>query len=764
MMDIQTFSDLFDIGLHPLPLKWNTETKQAEVYPEHITDVRSGNGKHDLNDVKRWLSNIVGANGIALKLHPPFFMFDFDLKNSEDKGVYNDWLNIIEATNPDVLRKLCIEKTRSGGFHVYAKYPGVTHKKMLASSEQGREIISIYTGGLLSFCFPTPGYELIHNDFSDIQELTTEEFDLLVSCAIHFNKYQPKDNEYIPGEIIQYPIEYESVALQFDKKCSDELFESLLNAIDLYKTNKRPKVLNGFTYYYYLRKGSTSGFSAKVCFQSKRLFIFSASFQKFPNFHTRIDDKDKSWRLTPTRLLYYIYDKDWSKAIDQIKILCNEFGIEITEPKQPDARVLPEDRLRFPYDIFPEEIQQYIQYQPIQHEYIAAACLGSLSVAIGNSAVLQAMPGYVVKPILYLAIVAPPGASKTPAISKAFAPIEEYDNILFEEYSKAMDDYKERLAEYEKDKKNNEKPEQPAFPQLLIKDFTIEVAIKILSHNKNGCCVLADELVGFLNRMNQYKSGDEVQKWLEMWSGNQILLQRITREVNKVKDPFCSIVGGIQPGVLESLSRDENQHNGFYHRFLFCYPEPQDKIDWQQIIIPDTIKNQFYSVFRTLLRLRTEGRTVYFFNSESGEMYKKWFDKKNKYYNRAIDDNIKGIIAKYQDYCLRFALLIQVVRDGQQRQGVISGSSMEAAIRLTEYFLGNMNKAIKVLAPETPADKLQGKWKQLFDQLPENFSTRTIVTMAVTLGLKEAQTKVFLGRQEGKLFRRIGRGEYEKIF
>ena len=39
-MDIKLYSDLFDLGLHPFPIKWNAETKQAEVYPEHITAVR----------------------------------------------------------------------------------------------------------------------------------------------------------------------------------------------------------------------------------------------------------------------------------------------------------------------------------------------------------------------------------------------------------------------------------------------------------------------------------------------------------------------------------------------------------------------------------------------------------------------------------------------------------------------------------------------------------------------------------------------------
>jgi hypothetical protein len=35
-----------------------------------------------------------------------------------------------------------------------------------------------------------------------------------------------------------------------------------------------------------------------------------------------------------------------------------------------------------------------------------------------------------------MAIVAPPGASKTPALKKVLAPIQEYDNKLYREYEK----------------------------------------------------------------------------------------------------------------------------------------------------------------------------------------------------------------------------------------------------------------------------------------------------------------------------------------
>lgn len=762
-VDLQAFADLFDIGLHPIPLVWNKENKDAHIYPDHKTDVQTGNGKHDLNDVKRWLEKLKHANAVALKLHPPFFMFDFDLKNTENKNVFHLWANAVQNISEEAYNKLCIERTRSGGYHVYGKYKNVTHKIKLASAPNGHEIISVYTGGLLSFCYPTPDYQLIKNDFSDIEELTDDEYDMMVAAAQALNEYEEKETDAKPGEQIVYPVEYESLAVQFDTKCTDDLWENLINSISLYpvkdKRNKKRKF--DIDYFLYLREGSTATFSAKVRFDRKKLFIFSGSFIQFPNFHTKISQRDPSWHITPTRLLYYREGRDWNKVVALIKQHCIDFNIEIVEPKPVTDQPIVKDRSKFPYDIFPEAIQQFIRYQRIQHEYLAGGILGSISAVIGNSAWLEAMQGYIVKPILYIAVVAPPGASKTPSLNKAFRPLEDIDNEYYIEYAKALQEYNEAMAAYEKDKKNNEKPSLPGMQQIIIKDSTIEMVVKILTYNGNGCCVLADELVGFLNRMNQYKNGDEQQKWLELWSGSPLLLQRVTRETNKLMDPFCSIIGGIQDGVLEMMARDQNQHNGFYHRFLYVYPEPQKKIPWEQQLTPYHVISDYKGVF-TRLHRRAGNREIFTLSKEANDLYKQWFDNKNAYYNRAASDHVKGIIAKYQDYCLRFSLIIEVMnRDDSPT--IISASSMERAIRLTEYFFGNISKAMKLLTPETPLDKLEIHWSKLYNTLPIEFTTSELVSLAASLGIKSTSAKSFAVRNQGSLFRSIGRGVWEKL-
>jgi len=313
-------------------------------------------------------------------------------------------------------------------------------------------------------------------------------------------------------------------------------------------------------------------------------------------------------------------------------------------------------------------------------------------------------------------------------------------------------------------------PEQPVLKQLLIKDSTIEMVVKILSTNIEGCCIVADELSGFLKRMNRYGDNDEVQKWLELWSGSPVLLQRISREENKVENPFCSIFGGIQPGVLESLSSKDNQHNGFYHRFLFVYPEMDPKKSWGKYSIPHTVKESVSETFGKLMSNRGN-KLFYRLSDAADEMYGEWFNNKNVKYNKSPTDNVKGIIAKYQDYCLRFSLLLQTLHDDKEnRDFLVSPANMERAIRLTEYFLGNMYKSMKVLAPEIPIDKISGVNLAFYKDLPHSFTNKTAIETAKKHGIKPNSCRVLLARGSGKaenILSKTGeqkQANYEKVF
>lgn len=767
-MNAERFIELFKLGLKPIPLIWDAETKSATSHCIEHGKVTAEN--YTEGTFSNFIKDVSASNGIALKLFPPFGCIDFDLKNTEDKSVFKIWMKAVQSQDDSIFSKICIEETRNAGYHVYIKYSKLTAKISLAREIKGEEVIALYTGGTLSYCDPTPGYNMFHNEFTDLDELTDDEFDTIMSCAQSFDKYIPVIGERT-NILIEYPREYENLCLQFDRNITDEAFDLVLNDIGLFK-NRDYKYSKKDNFTAYLRKGSKAKLSAKVYFSTKNVQIFTSSLVSFPHWASRTSKDDHSWNLSPSRLIYYNQDKDWSATVEKIQMICDSANIEIIEQEPvTNQPLIPVDRLKFPYDIFPNQILDYINYSHIQHDYLAAAALGAVSAIIGNSATLIANDGYYVKPILYIAMVAPPGASKSPSLKTMFSYLENHDAKLYKDYLAEKQIYKSKLGEYKNQKKGEgiDEPTHPVMKQILIKDSTIEMVVKILSNNPQGCCILADELSGFLKRMNRYGDNDEVQKWLELWSGSPVLLQRISRDENKVDNPFCSIVGGIQPGVLDSLSNKENEHNGFYHRFLFCYPEPDNKKDWAKYDIPFKIKDDMSELFSYLVYYR-ESERFYRLSDEANNLYAEWFNNKNKKYNFAPDDNVKGVIAKYQDYCLRFSLIIQVMHDGRNIGNQILNQAMERAIRLTEYFLGNMHKSMKILAPVTPLDKLSGNLITFYRSLPANFSMKTAIEIAKNLNFKPEYVRVVVGRwgdKKDQILIKSGEqknANYEKIF
>ena len=119
MQNLSVFTELFALGLNPIPVIWDKEKRVVTDYPKHETDIDKDTGRPQLKDIERWLNNgFKNFNGIALKLYPPFGMFDFDLKNTDNKDVFNGWLNAVKAADESILSKVCNETTKSEGFHV----------------------------------------------------------------------------------------------------------------------------------------------------------------------------------------------------------------------------------------------------------------------------------------------------------------------------------------------------------------------------------------------------------------------------------------------------------------------------------------------------------------------------------------------------------------------------------------------------------------------------------------------------------------------
>src|SRR5690606_8877603 len=189
--------------------------------------------------------------------------------------------------------------------------------------------------------------------------------------------------------------------------------------------------------------------SAKVYYESRRVLLFTSSLSGYPSYMDRVSNDDHTWVLTPSKIIYYKNDRDWISTIDEIKMICDSADIMIEEQTPvTNTEIIKSDRLKFPTDVFPETVQRFLSVQRIQYEYLAAGVLGVISTAMGNNSTLLANGGYDVKGIIYLAIVAPPGASKSPALKATFKPLEMIDSESYKRYKEQYKEYKESLTAY----------------------------------------------------------------------------------------------------------------------------------------------------------------------------------------------------------------------------------------------------------------------------------------------------------------------------
>lgn len=428
----------------------------------------------------------------------------------------------------------------------------------------------------------------------------------------------------------------------------------------------------------------------------------------------------------------------------------------------------------FPVDVFPLLVQKIIKATneslnyPI--DFIGAAMIYGVSVAIGNTHKVQIMQGYEQNAVLYIVLVGKAGTNKTHPISFALKPINENDQESFQEFQNLTAEFLtySKLSAKEKKELGLEKPPvKPKWEQLLVSDFTPESLIEIMDFNKRGTGVYADELAAWFNNFNRYNKGSEEQFWLSVWSSTPIRVNRKTSEPVLISNPFVSVIGTVQPAVLEQLAMNRTE-NGFLDRILFVVPDKLQKEYWSEIELDPEINQEWQTVLETLLNLEFSGKPeVLEFSPEArAEMFQ--FNKKlTDLCNQTENDAIRGIYAKIEQYALRFSLLLEMLRYacGESDKQAISLQSVQGAVKLVEYFQNSAIKVHKLLSETSPFDRLPADKQKLYDALPEEFTTGEGVILALNLEGKKVMAERSFKEwiKDKKLFKYLERGKYAKL-
>jgi len=139
-------------------------------------------------ELRRWFADADALCLVTGAASGHLEMLDFD----GGGALYEPWTDLVRAEAPDLLDRLVIERSPSGGYHVAyrCEEPIPGNQKLAQRLADGKPVTLIETrgeGGLF-LCDPTPGYTLQQGRFTDLPALLAAERDVLISAARALNE------------------------------------------------------------------------------------------------------------------------------------------------------------------------------------------------------------------------------------------------------------------------------------------------------------------------------------------------------------------------------------------------------------------------------------------------------------------------------------------------------------------------------------------------------------------------------------------------
>jgi DNA polymerase-1 len=408
----------------------------------------------------------------------------------------------------------------------------------------------------------------------------------------------------------------------------------------------------------------------------------------------------------------------------------------------------------FPLDVFPKVIQDIVNQSasafPCPSDYVAVPIVATAGAAIGASRKLAIKTSHLQGACVFAGVVGPPGSAKTPALQLVVEPLRDMEECLQTVWDQAMVGYEAAMEEYERAlkefKKNGgerpEKPNRPVLERITVTDTTAEALVPILKENPRGVVLVRDELIGWVQAMNQYREGGkgaDQQFWLSAWSGEAVTVDRKKTHDQgplRVRHPFICVIGGLTPDKMRLLRgdrpRQQAEQDGFIDRILLSYPTEPAVVQENWLEVSET-------ALAELCRLVARLRSLAMVPVQEGGLIKGWrpfivkltssgrqawqnFTQTHADERNAEDfpPQLIGPWSKLRGYAGRLALILHYLRwaCGELGEGDaaatsdVDGESMERAARLVAYFKAHAKKVYAAMDadPRTVDAKLVLRW------------------------------------------------------
>ena len=641
-------------------------------------------------------------------------VIDIDLKvfstKDEQTDFWKEYLNTLTDNILDFEDKFVIYKTKNAGFHILYKTKRVEGNLKLAKLKGHKEAV-IETRGIGGYVFVYPDNQISKKSYFDIDFITDNDRDIIMHVSKMYNFIdesqaipEPKKDKtiYKEGEITAWD-DYNQKTNIFDIIGSD--FTIPRNGVkNKWTLIKRHNSTSPHSGYVFKDSGCMMLFSTATIYPHEKLISpFVAYAYKYHNGN--LSDAAKE-----------LYKLGYGSRIEKIVKEIQKDIPKNIEEKQ--VYLLNKNDLKFPIEIFNEDIQSYIlecnKTLDSNIDYLGSSLLWLISVCIGNSIEVEVKKGWTENATVWISIVGKAGIGKTPSISNILFPLQKINAKEIKDFIKKKEqwDYYESLSK--KDKEQYSEPEKPSKKQFIANDITLEALVDLHQESDNAVGVFKDELAGWLKDMNKYRAGSDLEFWLSCWSSKSVNMNRKTATSSFVEKPFIPVLGGIQPSIFDTFYTEENKENGFMDRMLLSFPDAsvdfyndnemdETILKWYKDIII-----MFYDKIKANIKRDEEGIIISKragFSPDAKVEWKRIFNEITTHQNNDDENEyLKSMYPKQKSYIPRFALIIHIFDSflkGAPNHEVylISKESMLKAEKLSKYFIA-MAKKIKINSVE----------------------------------------------------------------
>lgn len=359
----------------------------------------------------------------------------------------------------------------------------------------------------------------------------------------------------------------------------------------------------------------------------------------------------------------------------------------------------------FPLDVLPIPARELAEAAarsiacPV--DFPAVALLASLSGIIGRSAILLVKDGYFASASLFAALVGSPSCGKSPALRAAMAPLWWIGQVLHDRWRDELAGWKATAAD--------ERGDEPELRRIATSDTTTEALAPLLAKNPRGLTVAPDEMTKWVMGMDQYRGGKGGDRpfYLSAWGGEPVFIDRAKqmREPIAVPHPFLTVIGGMTPDMLTSLSEGKGREDGFMARVLFSFPERTPR-RYSEDGIPEAVADEWRRLALALWDRPLAddgGRPAPRVVRMSGPAAREWAAFCHAHYaEQDADDfpeSMEGPWGKLEAYCARLALILHLAdlaadptRAPTEDIPDLTRRAVADAVRLVGYFKGHSRR------------------------------------------------------------------------